>query len=379
MMKLKNLLPGLLFLSLAFTGCDDEIDITAPQKEVPVVYAIFNQNENTHYVKVNRLLQGDRSFDELAKDRSIAEYEDVKVEIVETTYTSEFNEEVDRQNARYIECTPVEVTNKDSGTFYYPNQKVYQYEEDDTLKMNEDNVYGVRITLPSGEEVTGFTPLVRTTSSTVKPGICRPQNLTGCVVDFGSRSSTTQNEFSAYSIVVTQPGFCRSFETSLTFRYREVIDGQLSDPKDIVVDLGKETFESTYDPRGGQAPASRTVRFVSDRFYQIIADRVPDLDDSPGVEKRILDSAFINVEFASEDLELYTQVSQPSESLLEDKPPFTNLKGGGIGVVGSRNSVEIKLPLSTRTQEELVNATVLGLTAQKGFCNTQEPNNDCYP
>jgi hypothetical protein len=375
MMNLKNLLPGLLFLTLAFTGCDDEIDITAPEKEVPVVYAIFNQNENTHYVKVNRLLQGDRSFDELANDRSIAEYEDIKVEIVETTYTSDFNEEVDMENARYIECTPVEVNDKDSGTFYYPNQKVYQA----SFQLNEDNVYGVRITLPDGKEVTGFSPLVRTTFSTVKPGTCRPQNLTGCVIDFGSRSSTTQNEFSSYSIIVTQPGFCRSFETSLTFRYKEVIDGQLSDPIDIVIDLGKETFESTYDPRGGQTPASRTVSFVSDRFYQIIADRVPDLDDSPGVEKRILDSAFIKVDFASEDLELYTQVSQPSESLLEDKPPFTNLKGGGIGVVGSRNDIEIRLPLSTRTQEELVNATVLGLTSQKGFCNTQEPNNDCYP
>ncbi|MCX6199850.1 MAG: hypothetical protein NTY88_11625 [Bacteroidetes bacterium] len=59
-MKTKNLILALVILS-CFTGCKKDFDLTAPYKEIPVVYGLLNVDSTTHYIRVQKafLIDGD--------------------------------------------------------------------------------------------------------------------------------------------------------------------------------------------------------------------------------------------------------------------------------------------------------------------------------
>lgn len=42
------------FLLVFFAGCKQDIDLTADYKEVPVVYGLLNQQDNTHYIRIQK-------------------------------------------------------------------------------------------------------------------------------------------------------------------------------------------------------------------------------------------------------------------------------------------------------------------------------------
>jgi hypothetical protein len=44
----------LVFLLVFFNGCKTDFDLTAPYKEVPVVYGLLNKNETTHYLRIQK-------------------------------------------------------------------------------------------------------------------------------------------------------------------------------------------------------------------------------------------------------------------------------------------------------------------------------------
>src|SRR5258708_36319295 len=43
-----------LFIILSLAGCKQDFDVTSSYKEVPVVYGLLNQLENTHYVRIQK-------------------------------------------------------------------------------------------------------------------------------------------------------------------------------------------------------------------------------------------------------------------------------------------------------------------------------------
>ena len=52
-MKLSYSLIAVLFITL-FSGCKQDFDVTADYKEIPVVYGLFNQQDNKHYVRIQK-------------------------------------------------------------------------------------------------------------------------------------------------------------------------------------------------------------------------------------------------------------------------------------------------------------------------------------
>ena len=59
-MKASYSIIAVLIITL-FSGCKQDFDITASYKEIPVVYGLLNQQDNTHYVRIQKgyLIDGD--------------------------------------------------------------------------------------------------------------------------------------------------------------------------------------------------------------------------------------------------------------------------------------------------------------------------------
>lgn len=65
MKKLLLLLPFGLFLS----ACANDFDVTAPWKEIPVVYGILSPQDSAHYIRVEKaFVDPEKSALEIARD-----------------------------------------------------------------------------------------------------------------------------------------------------------------------------------------------------------------------------------------------------------------------------------------------------------------------
>jgi len=116
-------------------------------------------------------------------------------------------------------------------------------------------------------------------------------------------------------------------------------------------------------------PISSTAR--GQRFYEIVRDNVP-VDNN--VIRREVVAFEIIVTAGSEDLYTYMLVNEPTTSIAQNKPEFTNI-GGGLGIFSSRLTLRQYKPafvpptiraFSTNSTHELSLGTITG---QLGFCS----------
>ncbi|MBE0652408.1 MAG: hypothetical protein IH594_01340, partial [Bacteroidales bacterium] len=58
-MKKLRLIITLLIAFLFLEQCSTDFDLNAPYKDIMVVYGLLNQNDSTHYLKINRAFLGE--------------------------------------------------------------------------------------------------------------------------------------------------------------------------------------------------------------------------------------------------------------------------------------------------------------------------------
>ncbi len=73
----------LIFVALYFISCDNEFELVADNKEVPVVYAIVDQADSAQYIRVERVFV-DREIapKEIAQNPDSLYYEDITVKLI---------------------------------------------------------------------------------------------------------------------------------------------------------------------------------------------------------------------------------------------------------------------------------------------------------
>lgn len=362
-----------LFIAVAvisFFSCETDVDITAPEQDIPVAYAILDPGADTQFVKVNRLLQGASGFDELANDRNLAEYENLDISITKVEAFNTPQQGIQYEDVEFLgPLQPIEVNNKAAGLFYNPDQTLYYTD----VEIEDDAFYKINITTPEGKRIEGYTGIIEI------PQIRLLGSSESLWRQNGMTFIATNQILEQLSFRVTQPVRARALQTKIVFVYKDIGLNSSGNPyfiaeHELEIQLGQNTYEKSRlnsNDRAGLAEVS----FGPRRFYELIENNVPDISETPEVEQRILDSGRIEITFVSDDIQLYSEVARPSESLLEDKPSFTNWSDG-VGVIGSRATYVLDIGFNRATLEELKSAQISGITGGKGFCNPREPN-DC--
>ncbi len=315
---MKKYFSALLILTsiLALQSCKEDIDLIGEFEETAIVYGILDKADSVHMIKVNRAFIGPGNSIEIAGIPDSNYFDNVLVTV---------EERVQGVLQRSWTLMDTLIDNKDeNGIFYAPEQLLYYFETPPSSPLLDDAVYRLNIDINNGQfEVTGETGIVSGLLSSMTSQSSRFQ------------FATNPSEFRVTSIGVTS-GNSYLVNTKVRTNYREWTGANYVD-KSFVWNLGER-----------ETTPNSSLNFVAagETFYNLMRSACENGD--PAVDKRTFVSFEVEVTGGAEELFNYILVNQPSSSLAQSKPTYTNLSATNdrsvIGIFSSRQTLRISKP-----------------------------------
>ncbi|MEX1187753.1 MAG: DUF4249 family protein [Bacteroidia bacterium] len=326
---MRNLLIILVAFVMIFqSSCSNEVDINAPWEEVLVVFGLLNKDESTHYVRISKAYLGEGDalqfatvYDSLYLSPNAL---DVTIdEVLGGQITRTFTLEADTTIA------------KEPGIFSNPSQVLYKFQTPQGQGLNPAGEYKLRVkNNQSGNEVSSETNMVGSIILS-QPG--------AFLTEIGMFPQATTN------VKIKSALNGKLYEIFIYFKYREYFENNPSDvvEKQIEINLGRISREN------GNSGEEFTNTVVNQVIYQTLANNMSTYTATNPVV-RLADSLKFVVNVGSESLETYLSVNQPSNTLAQERPVFSNIENG-IGLFSSRTSFTRAYYLNDATVDSLRN------------------------
>lgn len=308
-----SLLIGAFFF---ISSCSEKLDLNGQFKETAIVYGLLDQNNTTHFIKINRAFIGPGNSLEIAKIPDSSYFKNLDVTITEKDALGTY---------RTWTLQDTIISNKEvNGVFYGPEQKLYYFTTPESTPLEGNKEYHLRIVVENGLfEITSSTKIVDgMLANTLASGNAQ------------LKLASNPGEYETYSLNISS-GNALVMAAEIDVKINERI-GSIYEPKHISWFLGEKEVESQAT---GFSIAGQT-------FYQRIKDGLANSD--PNVDRRLLDTITFTFTGGASDLYNYMLVNKPSSSLTQTKPTYTNLKATNdfeaIGIFSSRQTLVIKKP-----------------------------------
>ncbi|NCA85018.1 MAG: DUF4249 family protein [Clostridia bacterium] len=321
---LKKLLLLLLIpLSIAFTSCETDVDINADWEEITIVYGLLNQQDDVHYLRINKAFLGGNAL-EIAKIADSSSYGGVlEVKLQGINLNS-------NQVVQEINFDTITINNKDTGTFYNPYMLVYKA----TTQLDPALSYSLMIrNTTNGREITGQTKLISDFAITNPPGGGKQYFAPGFTTKLAWNNAKNG----------------KRYQPSIRFHYAELPAGTTDTIAKYIDWLLPVQFAEDLSGTGSQS-----IEVNNDGFYAFINNTIKPRDYSG---KRICGTVDFMVAAAGIEYDTYMRVNGPSNSLVQDKPEYTNINNG-FGILSSRLNISKERRLSPLSEDEIL---LLGL------------------
>lgn len=293
-----------LIVILFLVSCEEDFDINAPYKDITVVFGLIDAGQDSIFLKINKAFLGDGNVLEMAK------IEDSSIYV--TNLQASIEEWSNGNYIRSYSLDTISIDNKEEGIFYNPYQLIY-YTPYEPVTTSE---YRLKVEV-NNNIITASTKLV-TDFTIKKPSSGSP------FVQFKPGTEGTIEWNSAEN--------GKRYETVIRINYKEVL---LNSPDTVYknIDWGMGTKKSISD-HGGE---DMIVRYSNDAFYSVLGEMVPykDAAEEANVKERYTNNIDFIIAVAANDLNLYMEVNEPSNSIIQDRPDFTNVTNG-LGLLSSR-------------------------------------------
>ncbi|MDC1221061.1 hypothetical protein N8Z47_00170 [Salibacteraceae bacterium] len=362
---------------MTFQGCETDIDIIAPKRDVTVIYGLLEADRERHFIKINRAFVGEDSATVLAAKEGVNEYasNEMSAKVLEINSIGEVLNAWD-----LIETYG---TGKEDGAFFSDSNKIYYFD----AQLNANMLYRLECTVNiDGEDekkVTATTDVIgqaadggginqvvlnkpkKSGSSSTNGGSDRNKQEVS-LVSSNDYASGFEVEWSEVSGGVLYTSYLRLF-------YREfntTTGGVTVDS--VTLAIGSKNFEKS----------GSVIQFPgigTEDYFATIGRRVEDLDTTVirNIKRVVSDTIQFYLEVANKELSTYIEVNQPISGVVQDRPEYTNVSNG-IGIFGSRVVASTRTAsvltdgriLDNRTMEELLYSNLPqsgGYTAPKSF------------
>ncbi len=332
------LLAGILLL---WNACSTDLDVNAEWKDYTIVYGILDQSEKTQYIKINKAFLGEGNALQMAKvpDSSYYDPNVMEVKLIEKI-SNGVNAPV--ATGRIFTFDTTMVKNKEEGTFYYPDQIVYSADIDTLYSTSGTDTYYYEIRIKnttSGKEVSSITPILG------KVSIEKPRwNPTNPMINFAYRPDNNN------SVVVKSAKNARLYKVVYRFYYQEFLPGGDTTQKSADWFIG-ETVSDNIESTGDEL----SFPYETMDFYSFIKQAIP--YDAQLV--RIATGIELITTTASDEFNTYIELNEPSSSLVQDRPQYSNIENG-LGLFACRFSQEIFFNLHPDTRESIIKETDRG-------------------
>lgn len=312
----------LLIILLSMWHCETDVDLNAEWQDIPVVYGLLNQQDDVHYIRINRAFLGKGDAIQMASNLDSITYDpnDLDVKILE--YNGD----------NLIRSIPLDTTmvhNVDSGVFSYPDQIMYRTQAP-SVKLSDDYNYRLEIyNSKLNKYIESETELIKDFS------LKRPlagQTFVNYTSQFPSEVVwRTAEDGRLYQLLIRI--FYTNYFTNGT-EEQNTLDWKFSQKTASSLDGGNEM----------------STEIIGQQFYVFLQNAVPEI---PGIE-RTLDSVSYIVSVANDNYNTYIKVNEPSNTIIQERPEFSNISNG-IGLFASRYYKSRTLLLNSDSQDSLVN------------------------
>ncbi len=288
-------------------SCNNNINIQAPYRDIPVVYCILNQNDSVNYLRLEKSFAGEMNAYEMASQADSIYYPEAEV-MMERWRDGEYKES--------IVFTETDTIPRDIGIFAHSPNKVFA----NTDELDGESEYRLLITVPGREDsIFARTKLVNNIRITKPPYTLPALPLSRYDDDTRVEWYSTQN--------------ARIYLLQVRFNYIEAFQND-SVQKSLIWKIAHYVSK---DHIGGE---KMKADINNESFYKWLSSKLD--KPSPGI-KRIAHKQAIDYLFTIGGEELYTfmQVYDPNQGIHQEKPIYTNI-GGGLGLFSARYEQELK-------------------------------------
>lgn len=366
----------ILVTSITFFSCNSDIDLTAPYEDITIIYGLLDQTEDIQYIRINKSFLGDAPLADMAAVRDSVEYDDSDF-ISKRIEKWEGNVKIDEWE---LKDTLVEAIN--TSIFYVtgltdPLRKVYYLDE--VLEEGENIEYKVVVEIENKEEVFASTSLIKNSSGSIlNPG----SNTTGNSsqrIKFADQNSTVFGIYPNYKFKWRSEIGASLYELFLEMDYVEKVWESpahevevSSEVKTLEWYLGSTKTNQIAQTISQREDLERTIN--GELFFQQVASRLevnPNITREIGIlNESIVDNHYSTFRFklvvADEDFGSFIEFSEPSTSLAQERPQWTNITNGQ-GLFSSRlqqQSTDVRMDLNT-----MVELCIGQFTSSLNFCS----------
>ncbi|MEM1123639.1 MAG: DUF4249 family protein [Bacteroidota bacterium] len=315
----------LLFIGLIVCSCSNEFDLTAPAKEIPIVYGLLSRSDDVHYIRVEKTFI-DNQIDAftLAQDPNQLYFEDITVELVRENSGQTFQlAEVDGSQLGL---------EREAGIFATTPNILYRIVNAE-LNLQAEETYRLNIRLPNKDTLltTATTPIVGDLRlNRPIPGDRKPPI-----------RILSEDE---YTVVWGADETAKLFDVIMVIHYEEF---NPNDANSVV----EKSITWTLAKNRAAADGPNRVEPEGIEFYQFLNGAIT---VDPNLQ-RVITTLDLRIDAGGEELFNYINVGQANTGITSSQviPNYTNLTNGR-GIFASRNTLlETGFVLDSATKEEL--------------------------
>ncbi len=311
-------------LTLLFSACSSDLDVTGKYKETMVVYGLLDQSKSFQYIKINKAFLGQGSAYEYAKIKDSTQFvNSLTVKLKRLSDGVEFN------------LAPDNSMPKDPGTFYSSDQQnaIYSINSIGAAALNTNSQY--RLTILNNETATQVT---------AQTSLINDATFTGSIATSQTFGFILPSNANFMFQVRWNSGLnAKIYQLVVRFNYIDsTISGNTQQKLDWIFPQ-----QSTENLMGGQEMKND---FLGQGFLQFVGNQ---LTNPAGLIARRALKIDLFLIAGGDEINTFMEVNKPSTSLVQEKPSYTNISNG-LGVFSSRyRKAPLSKPLNKASLDEL--------------------------
>lgn len=316
----------LFFLgSIFLSSCETEIDTIAKYKDITVVYGLLNPNETDHYIRITKAFSGEGNANDMANDANNIYYADGEISVTIDEYDASGVFKKSFSLNRTVNEIP-----KDDGVFDNSQNVLYKFVESN---LKQDYTYKLKIVNHElGKEITSETTIANNTT------LANPNQFDKGSIKLANISGTPLT----HSFTIKTGSNSGRVKVNFVFNYFEHYTDTNIAPKlmKVKISLGEQKTTSN---EGGEV---LVYTLEGGNLFSALQNNIT--ANVANLKSRNISNATLEIISAGTDLSTYISVNEPSTTINQTKPEFTNLTNA-LGVFSSRNTTLI-YPQSFLTQ-----------------------------
>jgi hypothetical protein len=362
----KILYIGLSAISaLILSSCKNELDVLAPGEESVSVYGVINPNERTQNIRINKVYLTEGDALAAGQDNATINYGPGELRVSLQRYVNGNLSSAISGSPAVNEIVLTETVVTTAAGEFNAGQRIWQTDK----KLFNSGEYKLTIkNVGNGKEFTATTqmvdsvksyggmPFIATTAS--NPPSHYPVHcgvgVAGYIWGTMPGAHTQQIAYIDYHVLTGTPKIkfksvanAKSYKVIMRFHYIDSLTDGTAYRRYVDMNFPSQTSSTLV---GGQ---EMEVSFSAPDFYTNLASQIP-RQTVGTIKLRTAHYMQYIIYACGDDMNTFLQVNQPSNTIAQDKPNYTNINGG-VGIFGAISKSSVSKELWSEFIDEISN------------------------